>query len=414
MLDNYSNSAVLHVRHDNRVKWIDRICSLLLVVSPILQHYQGLVKNAGFTVLVLLFPFIMLKMLSIFRQRNILTLAIVPLLLFEFYSAIHIDAFSIESLVYSVYISVLFFCIAIDGCIDRELCIKYALLISKIASILILIQTASYYLLDYYVRCVPVNLLLPNSDMWLTRMIYGVSSAGAMFRPSAIFLEPSHFVLYTFPHVCICLLSSKRDIKSAVLVSLGIGCSTSGMGICCLLLLWSVYCFFYIDKGRTKHVLYKLFSIRTIIVALFILVVIVCLYLFVPVFRGTVDRIFYSSVGHSSAIDGRIRLANRLVKGLDGKNLFFGVAKIDESIDFNMAGFHATLYRWGIVGVVLSYWFYVQGLFRLKNAYFWMTVIVLILSFFSAHTHGTFYLIYYVIFLINGYFKRHISDEVFN
>ena len=166
------------------------------------------------------------------------------------------------------------------------------------------------------------------------------------------------------------------------------------------------------DKSRTKHALHKLFSIRTIIVIISVFVVFAGLYLFIPTFKGAVDRIFIGSVGHSSAIDGRMRLANDLIKGLYGKALFFGVGKMDASIDFNMAGFHATLYKWGLIGVALSYWFYAQGLFKLKNAYFWMTIIVLIVSFFSAHTHGTFYLLYYVIFLTNGYYKSNITDKV--
>lgn len=401
----FSNNEIL--RTESKSSVVDKICAFLLVMSPILQHYQGLLRNAGFTILILLCPFLAIKVMNILKKNIRISVAIIPLILYEFYTAFHIDAFSVMSLAYAAYIIILFLCVATKGCIDGKLCIKYSLVVAKIASILVIAQTVSYYLLDYYIRCIPVDWLLPDSDMWLNRVVNGVTSAGALFRPSSIFLEPSHLVLYTFPHVCICLLSSNKDIKSAVIVSLGIGLSTSGMGIGCLLLLWGVYFIFYSNKNKDLHLLQKIFSVKTMVVVLSLLIMFCCLYLFVPVFKETVDRIFVGSIGHSSAIDGRTRLANILIKELKGKELLFGVAEIDDRvITFNMAGFHATLYKWGIVGVALSYWFYVRGLFKLKNAYFWITIVILILSFFTVHTHGTFYMIYFIIFLLDGYFEK--------
>jgi hypothetical protein len=70
----------------------------------------------------------------------------------------------------------------------------------------------------------------------------------------------------------------------------------------------------------------------------------------------------------------------------------------------NLSGYHATLYKRGIIGIFLTYLYYGQGLFKLKNAYFWLTAIILVISFFTAHTHGTFFMVYYAFFLINGYY----------
>ncbi len=80
-----------------------------------------------------------------------------------------------------------------------------------------------------------------------------------------------------------------------------------------------------------------------------------------------------------------------------------GKAGLINDIDFYLSGFFSTYIRWGIIGLVLTYWYYAQGLFRLKNAYFWITVIILGISYFTAHTHGTFYMLYYVMFLSMGY-----------
>ena len=87
-------------------------------------------------------------------------------------------------------------------------------------------------------------------------------------------------------------------------------------------------------------------------------------------------------------------------------NMLFGTAGVNADLDFSTSGFYATYIRWGIFGLIFSYWFYIQGLFKLKGAYFWFSALMLLLSFFTAHTHGTFYMVYFVTVLMNGYYER--------
>ena len=63
-------------------------------------------------------------------------------------------------------------------------------------------------------------------------------------------------------------------------------------------------------------------------------------------------------------------------------------------------GFLATVYKFGLIGVFLSYTVYVYGIVKCKNAYFWTSVFVVIISFYSAQTHGTFYMMYYIFIIL--------------
>ena len=40
---------------------LDKLCSFLLAIAPILQHYKGLYENAGFTVLLFAFPILTVR-----------------------------------------------------------------------------------------------------------------------------------------------------------------------------------------------------------------------------------------------------------------------------------------------------------------------------------------------------------------
>ena len=147
----------------------------------------------------------------------------------------------------------------------------------------------------------------------------------------------------------------------------------------------------------------NLFSARNVIIIIGGIVLIVGMYFTVTSVRNTIDRILFEK--SSETFGGRFGQASALVSSLSGKALIFGLTGDREGIIFNLPGFFATMYKKGIIGVILSYWFYVKGLFRLKNAGFFMTVIILILSFLSAHTHGTFYMMFFVAFLMEGYKK---------
>jgi len=390
---------------------LDKLCAVLLAIAPILQHYVGVYKNAGFTALLVVFPIVTLRFIFKFSSgivhRKCLS-AIFPLLIFELYS-VAMPSFSINRLLYGTFMIWVFFCVAC-GCVNISYVVRCAAAVACIAALLLVAQYISYYLFSHHIQLVPTEmLLLPDGERWIKRSINGVSKAGSMYRPSAFFLEPSHLFLYTFPVLGLSLLLPDMTVwrlRQAVLLTAGIVLSTSGMGIAVAIGFWGLYLTMYWDKRRhNTFSLNSLFSSRTIVIAVLIVLVLVSAYLFVPIFQSSVNRIFVNDSG-STAIEGRVRRATNYIRKIKGSAVLFGSKGGTSGLDFNRAGFFATYIKTGLIGVTLTYWFYGQGLARLRGAYFWLTFIILVISFFTAHTHGTFYMLYFVLFLLDGYYER--------
>lgn len=55
--------------------------------------------------------------------------------------------------------------------------------------------------------------------------------------------------------------------------------------------------------------------------------------------------------GGSNAIEGRTAQGFNLIANLTGMKLLVGVTSTTAGIQFNMAGFVATLYKFGIIGI---------------------------------------------------------------
>lgn len=390
--------------------FLDKFCALLLALAPILRHYVGIYESAGITALLLVVPIITLRFFKKFSEgvidKNCIS-AVLPMVLFEGYSIL-IHGFSVSKLLYHGFMIWVYFCVAC-GCVNLRYVIRYAAMVACIATGALVLQYTTYYLFGFHTRCVPTELFLVKDNRWLERALYGLSEGATSYRPSSIFMEPSHLFLYFFPLLCMCLLLPDMTVwrkRIAVILTVGIVLSTSGMGIAVAIGLWGLYLAMYYEKrGKIRFRWTTLFSWQTVCIIVLLLIALVGAYCFVPFFRNSVNRIFVNSSG-STAIEGRISRVSEFVKTITGKAVLFGASGVASTLDFHLPGFFATYIKWGIIGLVLTYWFYGQGLLRLKGAYFWFSFLILVLSFFTAHTHGTFYMIYYFLFLINGYYEK--------
>ena len=366
------------------------------------------IRSGTFTVFLFCFPILVVRFLINSKAGLVFAKCaapLIPIIVFEIYTAL-VHQVGFARLLYIAFI-ILLFIFAASGCINMRLFLKYATVVIDIAFLLLIVQYISHYIFNYTINLRPFHLLVSQDVIWVENALSG-AQAGRMYRPAAFFLEPSHLFLYSFPILAIMLLSP--DItswrrKQAIIISAAMLLSTSGFGVVATVGLWGLYLLFYHgDLASRRKTLQKIFSVKTWLVLLSLVIVFFILYFSIPLFQRSVVRIF-SSVEGSSAIDGRTRLAINFIKKIEGSAIFFGTPGGTANLDFNLAGFFATYIKWGLVGVVLSYWFYTQGLFKLKKAYFWITMIILVISFFTAHTHGTFYMFYYIIYLIEGYFQ---------
>jgi hypothetical protein len=388
----------------------DKICALVFALAPILQHYKGIVENAGFTVLILITPILFLRTIKnmdsgVVSRKNFF--AIIPLIIFYFYTIIVRD-FNFMRLGYVLLLSWIFICVA-NGCINISYFFKYVTRIAILATIAIIIQFISHNVFGRTIDFRPLSWLVSQNVIWVrTAANYG--AAGYLYRPSGFFLEPSHFFLYSFPIITVLLLSvnrDKKDLRTAIFLSLGLLLTTSGMGIVVLAGLWTLY--FLIYKRASDYSVSSIvnqISVRSVIIVVLLVIGFYLSYRLIPIVQNIVDR-FLTEDQTTNAIDGRVRLVSDYVKGITGRAVWFGTPVSElETLDFNVPGFFATYIKFGILGLVFSYWFYIQGIFKLKGPYFWLTLIIVVISYFTAHTHGTFYMLYFVIFLMNGYYDR--------
>lgn len=409
---NTSNSFSLIIsRECNNNTIIDIFVAILLSLSPILQHYKGFYENAGATVLIICFPFLLLK-LFIKRKISISQLLIVlPIIVFDFYKAID-HGMSFGSIAHALLIFVIYVAIS-NGCINFYYFLKACFIIAEIACVLIICQYICYYLLGFHLQLVSINMLLPECEQWFAGVKTGLVSitgrSNGYYRPSAFFLEPSHFFLFVIPQLVLTLLSEGIDkwkIKRAILFSIGLIFSTSGMAICFVVVIWALYLLFHSNYYDTYY-FKKLFSVNSIILFVLGLCVMTAAYLKIPFVHLTVDRIIIGDKFGNTAISGRTYQANLLLAQIKGRNLWFGVTKSISDISFNLSGYAATMYKYGIIGVILSYIVYLRGVIQLKRHFRVVSIIVFITSFFSAHTHGTYHMIYFVIIIMEGFIERY-------
>ncbi len=402
---------LLYLGEENR-QLPDKLGAFFLALSPILQHYKGAFEDAGITVLVLFLPWLALRVVHRLRWRSQFRTPqiniIIGLLFFLGYRSF-VHGVSVFNLIYNLVMMAYFIGAAL-GCVNVKAYIKTAANVAAVACGLIIIQYFCYYLLGFHLQLVPTSLLLPEAHQWVLGAQTGLAGItgviGHLYRPSAFFLEPSHMFLYTFPHLFIVLFApniNRPRIQRAVLYSVGLLFSTSGMGIATVLGAWVAY--FALTSGKANNLTLKsLLKAKNFSILLVLLLVAVILFSTVPMLRESVMRVLDDS--NSGAIAGRTRRANVLIRTLSGTSLLFGVTNTLEGIEFNMPGALATLYKFGIIGVALSYWAYLIGVFRLKQQYFWISLLIVITSFFSAQTHGTFYMMYYVYIILEGNYAQ--------
>ena len=391
------------------------VIAVVLAIAPILQHYKGLYENAGFTAILIAAAFLFYKLFFAVKQvveTKTLTnlqkdrlLTVIPILLFLGYTAIN-RGFSFTRILYAGFFGMVYIAIAMD-CVDLKRVLRYAFYICLAATVVLLIQYFCYYVIRFKLQVIPVKLLHAESERWVERSTS--TKIGGFYRPSGFFLEPSHVFLYFFPSIAFLLFTPKINIRriiSAAVLSLGVVLSTSGMGIAVVAGLWAIYILLYSAKGNKKNEpqFSNLFTKRTLIIIAVFLCVLIVAYFTVDIVRNTVNRIFVNDSG-STAIAGRVRRTLNHLKKMSARDILIGYSKDVEvsEFDFNVAGFFATLFKQGIIGVILSYWFYLRGLRNVNSANFWYTLVIVALSFFTAHTHGTFYMLFFVCFQMYGY-----------
>lgn len=253
---------------------------------------------------------------------------------------------------------------------------------------LVLIQTVAYYLLNWRIQYLPQVFV---HEQFLESYIF--REEGGLFRPSALFLEPSHFAQYC----CFAMISvlfpadGKADVERAIVIAVGCILTTSGMGIAlvCGIAAWYLIAE-YLVSGKIKT-----YRPKQILLAVLIFAVgafCVCL---VPFVRTALQRVF-STVDGYNAIIGRLGLwkLKDAIGTMGFVQLLFGYGNSAE-YSYYLTGLADTIYKLGLVGTVLEFACFGWLMYRKRSNYVWCTCLSFLLLFVMAHLTSYFVQLFY-------------------
>lgn len=169
----------------------DYLFVLLFALLPILMNYRGLIINASVTVVIVLLPYAVYKILTrrFFSVDSFRLL--LPLALFWLFKVIDHGTSIVE--VGQVFVYIVLFMAFASGCVDSKLLIKVSIGISCFATFCIICQYICYYILGFHLALVPTSFLLQGSQQWVQLAQTGtISVTGrtmSFYRPSSFFLN---------------------------------------------------------------------------------------------------------------------------------------------------------------------------------------------------------------------------------
>ncbi len=239
--------------------------------------------------------------------------------------------------------------------------------------VLLMTQLVSYYFLHIRLQYIPQQLIYEEY-----RNSFVFAEVSGLYRPSALFLEPSHFTQYCIYGLISTLFpggQQKIKLNRAILIGMGCIFTTSGMGI---VLTAGVFAWYVILNNQSlyRKILSWLKWIPLAAVALLVL-------LQIPFFKVALQRIF-SSVDGYNAIAGRTHNWEDAIGNMNGSTLLFGYGD-QHNYEWYITGFVDTIYKYGVVGVILEALCILNLMAKKIDNYVWCCCVVFTGLFFVAH-----------------------------
>ncbi len=351
------------------------VCAIVIALMPILFSYKQIFSvSPPYFALILCVPFVLIRLIN---SKGVLVKNSLWITAYLLYCLVShgIGAFEII-----ITVLIFFYALAANNDVfDETLIWKSIVVVSCIATVGVLLQTLSYYLLGTRLFLCPTNLM--DKSVW-TR--YGVETSAqllssALYRPAAFFLEPSMFAQYVLLGVMYLRLSEtrdKRNFKIAIFLSIGVVASTSGMGIASLIVVWFLS---YLNEiTENKKLLKGLLGILVFVI------VFIIAYLVSDSLRNSVLRIFgLAEMSDYNAFLGRTGGVGFMFEALKGKpELWYGTGKyIIRWYKWGfLGGIFRIIYEYGIIGASLFVITFLDLGFKTKSWHKWIAFYLLALS----------------------------------
>ena len=345
---------------------IPAVVAILPIVMPYGSSFSvATILAAGMGLILLcLIPFN-------FKAKMLIT--IIPLIVIWF---LHFNGFKATNfLTWTIVLIFVYFYLVYDRQKVTYIA-KATMYISIVVSIMVILQTIVFYVFKYHIPFVVTKLCLP----YLQGTYYDLIETGMVgksYRPSGLFLEPAHMAEYCGFGLMLILNKFKgyKKYMFAGIVSLGIVCTTSGIGIVFTLIAWILFIAVLFWRSNKKR--------KIIILASFLTVagIAVLGYFVVSPFKSAVDRII-----NGEAIHGRFFWWKTYFGDYSFLNYVVGKGFSSIPTATYFTGMMEILWTIGILGFVCLFAFYVLGGLYISPFSISMAFIFLMLLFFSNMT----------------------------
>lgn len=270
---------------------------------------------------------------------------LIPLILYFVYIATKSVGLSII-----LYIAIIIHLIAIaGGTVNTSALRKYIETIAVIAAGCVATQFFVHLLFGTHIPLIAYDLCIDEiQKLYGMNIATGIGRYESLYRPSAFFLEPSHFANYCSIGLMSSLLVDKIDYKKALVITAGVLMTTSGMGIVIVAVVWCAFPFLASRDMDMRKLRRVILLGCTGIAAVMVLMQI-------PFFQRTVQRIGLTSSasnGQYNAIWGRTLYWDQYIAPMSGGELLLGYGQA-ELPEVYFTGLMECIYCYGIVGVAL-------------------------------------------------------------
>ena len=394
--DNESVFPVIRIKWFSPAAFFSDFYHLCIALLPVLYIFNvpGLNISLGTVIILGFIPHSLVYIIKGLGKKN--RIKVLPFLVFYIYLILRADGNKTRIILCCATFLILYGQMkgAINNYKIRNIIEGFALI--NVA--LLILQVISYYGLHVRIQYIPRNLIYKeyqNSYVFL--------AFSGLYRPSALFLEPSHFSQYCIFALISTLFpehSNRPNMKRALAIGLGCILTTSGMGIGLTtgVFLW------YLVLNR-QNINKKILIVLRIIPVLFIGLLILSRTVF---FQAALQRVF-STIDGYNAISGRTHNWNDAIGTMQGILLWFGYGD-SQTYRFYLTGLADTIYKYGILCVILEGACFLYLMIKKVDNYVWCCCIAFVALFCVAHLTNFVVQIFYFGILIADVNDRKLSD----
>lgn len=359
-----------------------------ITLLPIIMVYNTPALNLSIgTVLILFFtPYALLFTIKRIRLLNHGIVSIIVILYLYFMARAHGDLRTI----------ILYFaagahlCGFTAGSVDV---LKLRSSIEKIAvisAVCVIIQTLSHYLLGRNVSFVLFSALQREYK----EIYFEQISRFSLYRPTGPFLEPAMLSEYCIFALISCLFSVEGElrIRQAIIISIGMILTTSGIGIILTAFIWGWYFFMNRDSLNRK--------IRRALLGLLLAASAFAILSRFEFFNAALMRVFGSYEGYN-AIEGRTWRWSQAIGPMKGKLLWLGYGTTEDFPHY-LTGVPDMIYRCGLIAVILVFILLIPMALTKNNLFVRLAAIVYLILFFVAKITSVPYQVFFIGLMLAG------------